>query len=120
MADIRRLMSLEEWEDTLRKSQTKPQLIFKHSTQCPISAAAHEEWTRFAADQAGEEAEFSIVRVIEERPVSNAIAEALGVTHKSPQAILVKNGQPVWDESHWRITYPFLSEKFGESGASQA
>lgn len=120
MADIRQLMSMEDWEETLRKSNEKPQLIFKHSTQCPISAGAHEEWSRFAGESAGTEADFSIVRVIEERPVSNAIAEALGVTHKSPQAILVSNGKPVWDESHWRITYPFLSEKFGASDATKA
>lgn len=120
MADIRRLMSLADWEETLRKSGEKPQVIFKHSTQCPISAGAHEEWTHYAADSSGEDADFAIVRVIEERPVSNAIAEALGVTHKSPQAILVKDGQAVWDESHWRITYSFLSEKMGAPGASGA
>ncbi|CAM3722942.1 bacillithiol system redox-active protein YtxJ [Cohnella lubricantis] len=120
MADMRSLMSLEDWENTLRKSSEKPQLIFKHSTQCPISAGAYEELTQYMARSAGEEADFSIVRVIEERPVSNAIAEALGVTHKSPQAILVKEGQPVWDESHWRITQSFLNEKFGESGVSEA
>lgn len=120
MADIRRLMSLEDWENTLRKSGEKPQLIFKHSTQCSVSAGAHEEWTRYVAESSGEAVDFSIVRVIEERPVSNAIAEALGVTHKSPQAILVKDGRAVWDESHWRITYPFLNEKLGEPNASQA
>lgn len=115
MAVIRQLSTLEDWQETLRQSAEKPVLVFKHSTQCSVSAGAHEELMNYVSDASGEVG-FALVRVIEERPVSNAIAETLGVTHKSPQAILVKDGQAVWDESHWRITYPFLSERLGEPG----
>ncbi|WP_027090994.1 bacillithiol system redox-active protein YtxJ [Cohnella thermotolerans] len=118
MADIRRLTTLEEWEDALARSSSRPLLVFKHSTQCSVSAGAHEELTHYVSDVREPAVDFAIVRVIEERPVSNAIAETLGVTHKSPQAILVKDGKAVWDESHWRITYSFLSEKLGAPGAA--
>lgn len=114
MADIQRLTTLEQWESALSGTSDKPLLLFKHSTQCPISAGAHDELMHYIEDSESPEVDFSIVRVIEERPVSNAIAEKLGVKHASPQAILIKDGQPVWDTSHWNITYDFLSEKLGK------
>lgn len=114
MADIRQLTSMEDWQQALRHSEDKPVLVFKHSTQCPISAGAHEELLHYVSDDKGSAVDYALVRVIEERPVSNAIAETLGITHKSPQAILIKGGQAVWDESHWRITYSFLSERLGQ------
>jgi bacillithiol system protein YtxJ len=115
MADIKQLMTVEQWNDALKGSSEKPLLIFKHSTSCPISAGAHEELMHFIEDTAVAPVDFAIVHVIEERPVSNAIAEQLGIKHASPQAILVKDGQPVWDTSHWHITYSFLSEKLGSA-----
>jgi bacillithiol system protein YtxJ len=119
MADIQRLTTVEQWEEALRGTSDKPMLLFKHSTQCPISAGAHDEFMHYIEDSQSSPVDFSIVRVIEERPVSNAIAEKLGVTHKSPQAILIKDGQPVWDTSHWDITYAFLSEKLGKPAKAE-
>ncbi|WP_330999663.1 bacillithiol system redox-active protein YtxJ [Cohnella fermenti] len=106
---------MDQWKAALRQSSEKPLLVFKHSTQCPVSAGAHEALTNYLADAAPPSVEFAIVHVIEDRPVSNDIAETLGVTHKSPQAILIKNGEPVWDESHWRITEQFLAERLQEA-----
>jgi bacillithiol system protein YtxJ len=115
MAGIQQLMTVEQWDEALKGSSDKPLLIFKHSTSCPISAGAHEELTHFIEDKEDSPVDFAIVHVIEERPVSNAIAVQLGIKHASPQAILVKDGHPVWDTSHWHITYAFLSEKLGSS-----
>jgi bacillithiol system protein YtxJ len=113
MKDIRKLTSVDQWEQAVQGTSERPLLVFKHSTSCPISAGAHDEYVKYVGDAKAPDVDFAIVHVIEERPVSNAIAEALGVQHKSPQAILVKDGQPVWDESHWNITYDFLSQKLG-------
>src|SRR5438874_593230 len=35
-------------EQLLERSKTNPVLIFKHSTQCPISSHAYDEFTEFA------------------------------------------------------------------------
>ncbi|MBW5444714.1 bacillithiol system redox-active protein YtxJ [Cohnella sp. CFH 77786] len=113
MTEIRQLTSLEQWKDAIKGSAERPLLVFKHSTSCPISAGAHEELTSYVKDSAGAEVDVAIVHVIEDRPVSNAIAEELGVQHKSPQAILVEDGKPVWNESHWNLTYAFFSDKLG-------
>ncbi|MFD0671858.1 bacillithiol system redox-active protein YtxJ [Cohnella sp. GCM10027633] len=116
MASLQQLTSLEQWEQALQgtSGSGKPLLVFKHSTTCPISAGAHEELTKYVEDAHGGPVDFALVRVIEERPVSNEIAERLGVKHASPQAILVKDGQAVWNTSHWHITYAALSEQLGE------
>ncbi|WP_256761553.1 bacillithiol system redox-active protein YtxJ [Cohnella sp. WQ 127256] len=117
MANIQQFTSLEQWEQALKGTSTKPLLVFKHSTSCSVSAGAHEELMHFIEDDKTNPVDYAIVHVIEDRPVSNAIAEQLGIKHASPQAILVKDGQPVWDTSHWKITYPFLSEKLGSAAS---
>jgi bacillithiol system protein YtxJ len=116
MAEIKQLTRVEEWKDLLRQSSDRPVLVFKHSTSCPISAGAHEDWIHYVQDSGRSNVEYAIVHVIEDRPVSNAIAEDLGVQHKSPQAIFVKDGQAVWNDSHWNLTYAFFTEKLGEPG----
>ncbi|WP_239617250.1 bacillithiol system redox-active protein YtxJ [Cohnella mopanensis] len=115
MANIQQLTSIEQWNQALEMSSSKPLLVFKHSTSCSVSAGAHEELMHFIEDGQTGPVEYAIVHVIEDRPVSNAIAEQLGIKHASPQAIFVKDGQPVWDTSHWHITYSFLTEKLGTS-----
>jgi len=49
-----------------------------------------------------------LVRVIEERPVSLGLADRIGLRHESPQAILIKDGKPLWHDSHYRITVDAL------------
>jgi bacillithiol system protein YtxJ len=87
-----------------------PTLVFKHSTTCPISARAHSEWTAFLATPAATKIGHAIVRVIEERPVSLAFADQVGVAHQSPQAILLNHGKAVWNASHGSITVDSLTK----------
>ena|SRR5438874_3262431 len=105
VVDLRQDRDLDQ---ILEKSKTDPVLIFKHSTQCPISTQAYEEFTDFAAG-AGDLL-CGVVLVIENRRLSNAIAERFKVRHESPQALLIKNGHPVWHASHWSITTDSLSD----------
>src|SRR5215813_8539831 len=95
-------------EQLLDRSRTDPVLIFKHSTQCPISTQAYEEFIDFA--EGVPHLICSAVLVIENRKLSNAIAERFGVRHESPQALLVKDGRVVWHASHWSITSDSLND----------
>jgi bacillithiol system protein YtxJ len=95
-------------EQILEQSKTNPVFIFKHSTQCPISAHIYEEFMAFAGS--AHELPCGVVLVIENRSLSDAIAEHLDVRHQSPQAILVKDGRAAWHASHWSITADSLSE----------
>lgn len=82
-------------------------LIFKHSTQCGISSSAFQEVNKL-------DFPVYLVRVIEERDVSNYIEEKLGVKHESPQVLLIKNGKCVWHASHRAINEEIVKEKFNE------
>lgn len=42
--------------------------------------------------------------LIAHRPISNKIAEDFGVTHQSPQLIVLENGKAVKDASHQSIS----------------
>jgi len=95
-------------EDLLDKSKTDPVLIFKHSTQCSISAQAYEEFVDFVEGIQG--LTCGTVLVIENRDLSNAIASRFGVRHQSPQALLIKDGRVIWHASHWSITTDSLRD----------
>jgi len=99
MATYTEITTLPEWENVLQKSKEKPILLFKHSTTCPVSAAAYREFTSFDSH-----VDAYLVKVIESRPVSNEIESNLGVQHQSPQIFIVSNEEPIWHASHWNIT----------------
>lgn len=62
--------------------------VFKHSTTCPISAAAADQVRGYSWPLP-----LYWVNVIEQRPISNWLAEQFGVEHESPQLLAVKNGK---------------------------
>lgn len=100
---VKKLTTLDDWKHCLEGSRDAPVLVFKHSTACPISSEAHRHVARYLESKSATDPEVSIVRVIEERPVSNQIAEDLGLQHKSPQLILLRNGAAVWSTSHYGV-----------------
>lgn len=53
-----------------------------------------------------------VIRVVESRAASNRVAEVTGIKHESPQVILFKDGQPVFDRDNWEITPDALDEGF--------
>ena len=107
--EIKKLTSIDEMNQFVQ--QSGKHLLFKHSTTCPISAQAHEEFQAFVKDT---NTSAAIVLVIEDRPVSNQIAEQFGIKHESPQIFLLEDGQVRWNTSHWKITRETLKEAVGE------
>jgi len=86
-------------------SGAKPILLFKHSTTCSISRTALDRleraWT--AADSEVRTAYY--LDLLKYRSVSNAIAERYGVTHESPQALVIRDARCRYHASHFGITY---------------
>ena len=103
------ITAIDQWQKVLEQSNEKPIVVFKHSTTCPISAGAYEEFQAF-----DKQIDRYLVKVIESRPVSNEISVDLGIQHESPQAFVIANGKAVWDASHRKITKKEL-EKATES-----
>ena len=81
-------------------------LLFKHSTTCPISATAYEEFQAWLQEH---ELPSAVILVREDRPVSNAVEERFGIKHESPQIFLLEDGQVKWHTSHWKITRDSIS-----------
>ncbi|SDX50830.1 bacillithiol system protein YtxJ [Marininema mesophilum] len=100
----------DEWQEMLNRSQERPLLVMKHSTRCPVSANAWKECETYITTTSHKDVDYVLVKVIESRDVSNKVAEDLNVQHKSPQTILVKNNEAVWNTSHWHITQDSLEE----------
>lgn len=92
--------TIDQLEQIKSASFTKPQVIFKHSTTCSISRMALD---RFERADAPENVDFHYLDLLNYRSISNAIAEFFQVHHESPQVILVKNGECIYDESHYGI-----------------
>ncbi|SDL74836.1 bacillithiol system protein YtxJ [Catalinimonas alkaloidigena] len=104
----KRIESTEGLTQAIAHSNEKPVLIYKHSTRCPISAAALARLERAwnTAEMASVEPYF--LDLISYRVVSNAVEEQLGIRHESPQALLVHQGKVVYHESHLGISYEEL------------
>jgi bacillithiol system protein YtxJ len=83
------------------KSFTTPQVIFKHSTSCNISSVA---LNRLERAKAPANVDFYYLDLLKLRPISSAIAEKFQVHHESPQILVIKNGECVYDESHYGIS----------------
>ena len=97
-------------DDIVAASHQRPQAIFKHSTRCSISSVALQ---RMEKGTAPDGIDFWYLDLLQYRPLSNAIAERFGVYHESPQVILVKTGEAVYDESHLGISLQEIAEQAG-------
>ncbi len=104
---IQELTQLEEWESFLQQGGKR--LLFKHSTQCPISAKAHQEFMSYMENQ--QEVPAALVKVIESRPVSNAIADHFQIKHESPQIFLLDGQEVLWHTSHRNINKDAITEQ---------
>ena len=98
----RDLSDLSGLDQIINDSKEQPIVIFKHSTRCSISTMAksrlENNW-----DYSDEELRIYYLDLISNRDVSNAIASKFGVEHASPQVLVIKNGESVFDTSHNNI-----------------
>jgi len=102
------LTGINQLEEIKEKSRQKPQVIFKHSSRCSISSMAKGRLERSTAPN---DAEFYFLDLITYRDISNRIAKDFHVYHESPQIIVIKDGECVYDESHGSITMDDIKEQ---------
>lgn len=92
----------EVLQEIVMASNTKPQVIYKHSTRCATSFFALKN-LQGLSKEGREKADFYMVDVIGQRKLSFQIAEQLGVQHESPQLIILKDGEVYWHGSHHNV-----------------
>ncbi len=102
------LTTQEQLEELIAKSKVKPQAIFKHSTRCSISSMAKN---RLDKNAHFEDMDFHFLDLLRYRNLSNKIAADFNVRHQSPQILLIKNAECVYDESHSGIDMQDLIEQ---------
>jgi bacillithiol system protein YtxJ len=87
----------------IEDSKNTPVLIFKHSTSCSISSMAINRLERAWKDDVNLKPYY--LDLIRYRNISNLISNKLGIEHQSPQAIVIKNGEAIYNDSHMGISY---------------
>ena len=102
------LNSLQQLAELKELSKLKPQIIFKHSTRCSISSMIKN---RLEKAQAPDELSFHFLDLIACRSLSDKISVEFLVEHESPQVLLIKNGECIYDESHNGIVMEEIIEK---------
>lgn len=99
-------------EDIKTHSKTTPQVIFKHSTRCSISSMAKSRLERYNEPI---DIPFYLLDLLRFRELSNKLAGEFQVHHESPQILLIKNGDCVFEESHTGINMPEILEEAGKA-----
>jgi bacillithiol system protein YtxJ len=89
-------------------SEEKPVLIFKHSTRCSISSMSLDRLLRKWKDTDLEKVTPYFLDLIASRELSDLVAKEFGVPHESPQVLLIKNSEVIYDNSHFGISYAEL------------
>ena len=96
------ITSVEQLEEILHNVGSKPVLLFKHSTRCSISIMAlnsfESKW-----ELSDEECEIYFIDLLKHRDVSNGIEALTGIIHQSPQAIVVRGKEVIYDATHSSI-----------------
>jgi len=105
------LTDLGQLHEIITLSETKPVLIFKHSTTCGISRMALKQFEN--QFDLNDQVVSYYLDLLTYRSISNEVAVRFGVEHQSPQLLLIQDGKCVFDASHGAIDVSDLRAKFG-------
>ncbi|WP_346882183.1 bacillithiol system redox-active protein YtxJ [uncultured Algibacter sp.] len=96
------LSQLGQLDAIHKKSRTKTQVVFKHSTRCGISKMVMNQFVdAYALTE--NDLDLYFLDLLNYRDVSNEVGYKFQVMHQSPQIIVIKNGTVVAHASHGAI-----------------
>ena len=95
-------------DNLLSDSKQKPVILFKHSNACPISARAYREMEKLE--------DVNLLEIQAAPEISREVEKLTGVTHESPQVILLRDGKAVWDASHFDVNAASVSQALESNG----
>jgi bacillithiol system protein YtxJ len=98
----------EQLKQIINQSHEKPQVIFKHSTRCSISSVALQRLQKAGQPS---DVDFIFLDLITYRHLSNRVSEQFHVHHESPQVLVIRNGECIYDESHLGISMDEILEQ---------
>ena len=100
MIDWKALDKEEQISQIIDASNSKAQIILKHSTTCSISGMVK---SRLERSEIVENADYYLLDLLSFRAVSNQVADSFGVHHESPQVLVIAKGKCIYHESHYGI-----------------
>lgn len=103
------LDKMEQFDEIDEISQTKPVVLFKHSTRCSISRMALKQFDA-EFNYPEEKIDWYLLDLLNHRDLSNEIASRYNVMHQSPQIIVIRNGKAVFNASHDSISAEDLKQ----------
>lgn len=103
----------QELVNIKQESQSRPVLIYKHSTRCPISGMALSRLERSWSETEIGPVKAYFLDLVSYKSISNKIAEIFAVRHESPQILLIRNGDCIYHTSHMGISYRDLKKQLG-------
>ncbi|WP_396199061.1 bacillithiol system redox-active protein YtxJ [Flavobacterium sp.] len=103
------LDKMEQFDEIDEISQTKPVVLFKHSTRCSISRMALKQFDA-EFNYPEEKIDWYLLDLLNHRDLSNEIASRYNIVHQSPQIVVIRNGKAVFNESHDSISAEDLKQ----------
>jgi len=110
MNTLAHIHDVESLDAAIAESRERPVLLFKHSRHCGTSFEALDELHAHIETVQPGSAAYKMITVQTHRPVSDAVSQRFGLRHETPQAILLRHGQVIWNASHFRITASRLTD----------
>ncbi|MGE0126624.1 MAG: bacillithiol system redox-active protein YtxJ [Blastocatellales bacterium] len=110
MQKYQEIVSTESLAEAMKSSEGETVLFFKHSATCGISSRAFNEFQKYLELPEGSLARNYVIVVQKSREASNELARLVAIEHESPQAIVVRNGRAVWNDSHMAIKSEKLAD----------
>lgn len=103
MQKYQEIISKESLAEAMKSSDQETVLFFKHSATCGVSVRAFNEFQKYLESPGGSLTRNYVIVVQRSREASDELARLVEVEHESPQAIIVRNGRAVWNDSHLAI-----------------
>jgi bacillithiol system protein YtxJ len=98
------LNQMNQLEAIDHKSQSKYQVIFKHSTRCSVSHFANKNLLQEMKSIDENAFDIYYLDLIAFRNLSNNISIRYQVKHESPQILVIKDGKCIYHASHAEVT----------------
>jgi bacillithiol system protein YtxJ len=103
-------MTTESLAEALESSERQTVLFFKHSATCGVGDRAFNEFRKYLESPEGSLVSNYLIVVQKAREASNELARLVEVEHESPQAIVVRDGRAIWNDSHFAIKSEKLAD----------
>jgi bacillithiol system protein YtxJ len=104
------IATIEALDDFITKANGSATMLFKHSSLCGVSSRAYREMATLTAP-------VGLIVVQDARNVSNEIERRWGVSHETPQILIVRGDEVAWNASHFDIKAAAVSSALEAAGA---